>query len=183
MKTVDLSKFSNNWYKPGNPIKRILWYIFNRVFLKSSLVLPSGIKVILLKFFGAKIGSGVIIKPTVSIKYPWFLEIGRNVWIGEGVWIDNLAKVTIGNNVCISQGASIFTGNHNYKNEAFNLMIEPVIIEEGVWVGAKAIICPGVILKNHSVLLVGSIAVHDTLPYAIYRGNPAVFLRERKIQG
>lgn len=97
MKQVDLSKFSNNWYNAGISIKRILWYLVNVVFFKSSIPYPSKIKVALLRIFGAVVGNGVVIKPCVNIKYPWFLEIGTFVWIGEEVWIDNLADVKIGN--------------------------------------------------------------------------------------
>ena len=56
-----------------------------------------------MRLFGASVGKGVIINPRVNIKYPWKLVIGSNVWIGEKVWIDNLADVTIGDNVCLSQ--------------------------------------------------------------------------------
>ncbi len=135
-----------------------------------------------MRLFGAKIGHGVIIKPCVNIKYPWFLQIGNNVWIGENAWIDNLTNVQIGNNVCISQGAYIFTGNHNYKKQTFDLMIDPIIIEDSVWIGAKAIVCPGITLKSHSVITVGSVVTKDTEPYKIYRGNPAEAFRERIIE-
>jgi len=72
---------------------------------KTMLPIPSKIKVKILKLYGAKVGYNVLIKPNVNIKYPWFLEIGNDVWIGENVWIDNLAQVTIGNDVCLSQDA------------------------------------------------------------------------------
>ncbi len=177
-----MSKFSNKWYKPGGFIKRMLWYIVEMLFISTRFPFPSSLKITLLKIFGTKAGKGIVIKPNVKIKYPWFLEIGNNVWIGEGVWIDNLTEVKIGNNVCISQGAYIMTGNHNYKKVTFDLMIEPVIIEDGVWIGAKAVICPGVKLKNHSVISAGSVITHDTEPYTIYQGIPAKEIRKRIIE-
>ena len=69
-----------------------------------------------------KVGRSVIIKPRVRIKYPWFLQIGDNSWIGEDVWIDNLDSVIIKENVCISQGAMLMSGSHNYKSEKFDLI-------------------------------------------------------------
>jgi len=182
MKKVDLSKFNNKWYNPGTKFKRFLWYLFNRIFLKTYIPYPSKLKILILKIFGAKIGKNVVIKPNVNIKYPWFLEIGDNVWIGEDVWIDNLAKVKIGNNVCISQGAYILTGNHNYKKETFDLILKDVLIEDGVWIGAKCILCPGITVKSHSVLTVGSVLTTSTEEYTIYRGNPAVPIRKRIIE-
>ncbi len=181
MKMVDLSKYDNSWYNPGNKIKILIWYFINLLFFKTSIPYPSKIKVLLLRIFGAKIGKNVVIKPCVNIKYPWFLKIGDNVWIGENVWIDNLTNVEVGNNVCISQGAYIFTGNHNYKTQTFDLIIKPVIIEDGVWIGAKAIVCPGVRCKSHSVLSVGSVATKDLEEYTVYQGNPADPKRKRTI--
>jgi len=182
MGQVDLGRYSNNNYVPGGFAKRILWYIFSRVFFKTFFPFPSGLKLFLLNLFGARIGKSVIIKVNVNIKYPWFLEIGNNTWIGEGSWIDNLVKVKIGNNVCISQGVCIFTGNHNYKKETFDLIVSQVIIEDGSWLGAKSIICPGVNVKSHCVITVGSVLTNDTEAYKIYQGNPAKIIRDRVIE-
>ena len=126
-------------------------------------------------------GSNVIIKPKVNIKYPWFLNIGNHVWIGEEVWIDNLTQITIGSNVCISQGAMLLTGNHDYKKSAFDLMIAEIILEDGVWIGAKSIVAPGVKCCTHSILTVGSVATKNLGPYSINQGNPAVCVNTRKI--
>ena len=135
-----------------------------------------------MRLFGAKIGKGVVIKPSVNIKYPWFLEIGDHAWIGEKVWIDNLVPVKIGPNVCISQGAMLLTGNHNYKKETFDLITGEIILEEGAWIGAKAVVTPGVTCKEHSVLAVSSVAVEDLEPYTVYQGNPAKPIRKRTIE-
>jgi putative colanic acid biosynthesis acetyltransferase WcaF len=179
---VQLNTYTNEWYKPGgSALKRLFWYFVNIAFFKNSWIPVSSIKVWLLKLFGAKVGKGVNIKPNVNIKYPWLLTIGNYCWIGEGVWIDNLARVTIGNNVCISQGALLLTGNHNYKATSFDLMIGEIILEDGVWIGAKSLVCPNVRCKTHSVLSAGSVSNKDLEPYAIYQGNPAIAIRERNI--
>jgi putative colanic acid biosynthesis acetyltransferase WcaF len=178
---VALSEFDNHWYKPGNRFKILIWYFFNRVFFNTYILYPSSFKSFILKIFGGKIGKNVLIKPKVNIKYPWLLAIGNNVWIGENVWIDNLAMVSIGSNVCISQGALLLCGNHNYKKSNFDLMLGKITIEEGVWIGAKAIVCPGITCKSHSILTVGSLATEDLEPYSIYQGNPAKKCKERNI--
>jgi len=138
-------------------------------------------KILLLKLFGASVGNGVVIKPNVNIKYPWFLRIGDYSWIGEDVWIDNLAKVEIGSHVCISQGAFLLCGNHDYTKPSFDLMVKPIIIEDGVWVGAKSVVCPGVTCFSHAILSVGSIATKNLEAYSIYQGNPAQKIKERRI--
>lgn len=182
MKT-DLSRYDNSWYNPGGgTLKRILWYFTNVLFFINPLNPSSGIKVRLLRMFGAQIGKGVVIKPSVNIKYPWNLFIGNYSWIGENVWIDNLVQVTIGANVCISQGAMLLCGNHNYKKSTFDLMVKPIIIEDGVWIGAQTTVCPGVKAHSHSVLCVGSVASKDLDAFSIYRGNPAEFIKTREVK-
>jgi putative colanic acid biosynthesis acetyltransferase WcaF len=178
MKT-DLSSYHNSWYKPGPVLKRFFWHYVNTIIFKSGLFPFYGLKIFLLRCFGAKVGKGVFIKPFVNIKYPWFLMIGNFVWIGENVWIDNLANVVIGNNVCLSQEVMLITGNHNYSKPGFDLFVKKIIIEDGVWIGAKAVVCPGITCKSHSVLAVGAIATDDLEPYGIYQGNPAKKVRER----
>ncbi len=178
---TNLASFSNSWYNPGNTFKRGLWYFFNLIFVKNPYNPFIGLKRGVLRMFGAKIGKGLIIKPAVNIKYPWKLKVGNNVWIGENVWIDNLEIVEIQDNVCISQGAMLLCGNHNYKKTSFDLIVKGIIIEEGAWIGAKAIVCPGVICKSHALLTVGSVAVKPLEPYSIYQGNPAVKIKDRLI--
>lgn len=181
MSNTDLSTFNNSWYKPGaNFLVRGIWYLFNAAYFKSSFPF-SGFKKFLLRLFGAKIGKGVVIKPGINIKYPWNLVVGNYCWLGENVWIDNLGKVTIGNNVCISQGAFLLTGNHNYKKTTFDLMVGAITIEDGAWIGAKSVVCPGITCKANSVLSVGAIAMSDLDTNSIYQGNPAVKIRERII--
>lgn len=181
MKKADLCSFENNWYKPGSNLKIGIWYIFNILFFKIPLNPFSKLKVLVLRLFGAKVGKGVVIKPAVNIKYPWFLEIRDHVWIGEEVWIDNLTTVIIESNVCISQGAMLLTGNHNYKKSSFDLMVGAITLKEGVWIGAKAVVCPGVTCHSHSVLAVGSVATKDLKDYTIYQGNPCEAIRKREI--
>jgi putative colanic acid biosynthesis acetyltransferase WcaF len=179
---VDLSKFNNDWYSPGaSKFKRGIWFFINAIFFINPLNPFSGLKTTLLRAFGSKIGSGVVIKPNVNIKYPWNLTIGNNVWVGERVWIDNLAPVFIGDNTSISQGALLLTGSHDYKNIGFDLIVKGITLEDGVWIGAKSIVCPGVICKSHSVLTVGSTATDDLDAYCIYQGVPAEKKRKRII--
>lgn len=181
MTRTDLSSFNNDWYRPGGKIKLLIWYFCNVLFMKNGWIPFSGLKVGLLKLFGAKIGKGVLIKPCVNVKYPWKLEVGDHTWIGENVWIDNLGHVKIGANCCLSQGALLLCGNHDYKKSSFDLMVGKITLEEGVWIGAKCIVTGGVTAKSHAVLAAGSVASKDLEPYTIYRGSPAESIKKREI--
>ena len=180
MKKVKFKLFDNEWYSPGRSKGiLILWYLVNVLIVSNRLIPISIIKIKFLRFFGATIGNNVFIKPGVYIKYPWFLTVGDDSWIGENVWIDNLSEVNIGRNVCISQGAMLLTGNHDYKSQSFDLILGKIELEDGVWIGAKSIVCPGVKCETHSILSVNSVASSDLKRYQIYKGNPAVAIRER----
>ena len=184
MKNVDLSKYNNDWYKKeigASRIKQAAWYFANIIFLKNRFNPFSSSRIFFLRLFGASIGKGVRIKPGVNIKYPWKLNVGDFCWIGENVWIDNLAPVAMGNNVCVSQGAMLLTGNHDFGKPQFDLKVAPINLEDGVWIGAQSVVCPGVSVLSHAVLAVKSVATSDLLPFSIYQGNPAAKVKERVI--
>ena len=135
--TVDLQNFGQNKEISGgnNFFKKILWFYVSALFFQSNFFPVSKLKVFLLRLFGAKVGKGVNIKPMVYIKFPWRLEIGSHVWIGEKVWIANEALVKIGSHVCISHECLIMTGGHNFKKKYVDMCANPITIEDGVWLG------------------------------------------------
>lgn len=181
-KQVDNSSYRTT-LKIGAPIiVQIAWYFTNIIFFKNPFNILSPIKVALLRAFGAEIGKGVVIKPAVNIKYPWKLRIGDHSWIGEEVWIDNLSTVVIGSNVTISQGGLILTGTHDHTRTTFDFLSYPINLENGVWIGAKAVVFGGVTCGTHSILGMNSVAERNLERYTIYKGNPAVPVSTRKIQ-
>lgn len=182
MLKTDLSRYDNSWYDPGASIvKRLVWYVVNACFFNSHFPI-NFIKVFLLRCFGAGIGKGVVVKPKVHIKYPWNISIGNNVWIGESVWLDSLTTIKIDSNSCISQGAMLICGNHDYNKMTFDLKVGKIVLEEGTWIGAGAIVCGGVVCKSHSVLTAGSVTSSNLEPYSVYKGNPAIKIKDRKIE-
>ena len=174
MPTQELNTFTPTLQIGASKPKYILWILVNIVFFKSAIPYPSSFKKILLQLFGAKVGKGVVFKPSINIKFPWKLSIGNYCWIGENVWIDNLAEIFIEDNVCISQGAFLLTGNHNYKKPTFDLVTGKITLKSGVWIGAKTTVCPNVICYENAILSVGSIATKSLQANTIYAGNPAV---------
>lgn len=183
MKSVKLSTFDGSDFNKGAGFLKItLWYFVNAMIVRASWNPFMGIKILLLKAFGAKIGKGLVIKNNVVVKSPWYLTIGDDCWLGEGCWIDNLDRVTIDSNVCISQGAMLLTGNHDYSVYNMPYRNAPIQIEDGAWIGAQATVCPGVTVHRNAILTVGSVATKDMEGNGIYQGNPAVKIRERIIR-
>jgi putative colanic acid biosynthesis acetyltransferase WcaF len=178
---TDLSKFNTGTYSAGPRLKVLLWFFINYYIFNNAFPWPSGLKQFLLRLFGAQVGKGLVIKNKVRIKYPWRLRIGHYCWIGESVWIDNLETVELGNNVCLSQGAMLLTGNHDYNLSDFPYRLGKIQLQDGVWIGAQAVVCPGVICQSHAVLTVNSVATKHLAPWGIYSGNPACLVRSRKL--
>src|SRR4029077_7050598 len=121
-----------------------------------------------LRGFGARVGNGVVIKPQVKITFPWKLEIGDQVWLGEECWLLNLERIVIGNNVCLSQRAFLCTGNHNYKSRSFDLIVQPIRIENGAWIGAGAYVGLGFTVGSHAVLATASVASRNLVPNGVF---------------
>lgn len=183
MNKVDNSTYDNSAHKIGaSKVKFILWYFVNALFFINPLNPLSGLKVRLLRLFGAKVGKGVMIKPGVNIKYPWKLTIDDHAWIGERVWIDNIEPVSIGKSACLSQGALLLTGSHDHTKSTFDYICGPIVLEEGVWIGARAMVGGGVTCHSHSILSVNSVAEKDLKPYIVYKGNPAMVVIKRVIK-
>lgn len=181
--TSDLSLFKHQLHLSiSDKLKYACWLLLSNIFFLTNIPYPNFVKVLLLRMMGAQVGHGVVIKPWVKIKLPWKLSIGNQVWLGESCWIDNISEVRIGNDVCISQGALLLTGNHDYAKRSFDLMSKPIVIEEGVWVGAKSTIVGGVTLKSHSVTGVGVNILRDTEAYQVYSLNANIQVKERVIK-
>lgn len=160
---------------------QILWYFLGSPVVRSSFLPFSILKVFALRLFGASVGNGVRVKPGVRVKFPWRLEVGDYSWIGEGVWIDNLANVSIGSHVCISQEAYLCTGDHDWSSESFDLRTLPITIEDHVWIGARVNVAPGTTVKSGAVITLGSVAKGEIETWGIYSGNPAQQVRKREI--
>lgn len=155
-----------------------LWLLAQSILLASPLW-GRRLRVAVLRSFGARIGRGVTIKPGVRVKFPWRLQIGDHCWIGEDVWLDNLAEIRIGNHCCLSQGAYLCTGSHDWNRIQFDLIVKPIVLEDEVWLAARSMIGPGVTVGRGAVLALGSAATGDLLPWRIHQGVPAVPVKLR----
>jgi len=167
-KGVRLDRFDARKFDRGRSRTiEALWLICGGLFVSSGLP-GSPLRVLILRAFGARIAPGVVIKPHVRVKFPWRLSIAAHSWIGEDVWIDNLAQVSIGANCCISQAAYLCTGSHDWSKETFDLVTKPIVIEDGAWICAKTTIGPGVRVGEGAILALGSVATRDLDPWTCH---------------
>ena len=160
-------------------LKEICWYFTKMIFFLSAMPWPSSIKCSLLRLFGAKVGSGVNIKPRVNIHFPWKLTVGNDVWIGEEAFLLNFELLTIGNDVCISQRAFLCGGNHDFRIPEMPYRNGPITLMDGAWIGASVFVSPGVTVGTDSVITAGSVVTGDIAANGIYKGNPLVFIKQR----
>ncbi len=135
--------------------------------------MPSVLKCGLLRAFGATVGDGVVIRSRVNITFPWRVEIGDHVWIGDEVLILSLAPVRIGRSVCISQRAFLCTGSHDFRSEAFDLVVAPIEVGEGSWIAAGVFVGPGVVVGKNTLCAAGAVVIRDVGPDEVVAGNPA----------
>lgn len=140
----------------------VAWGILGRPLVQTS-VLPSFIRTLILRLWGAKVGKRLVLRKRVKVHIPWSLTIGDDCWIGEEVWFINHEKISIGSNVCISQRSIICSGGHDYRSTSLEYAHKPVVIKDGAWVCLDAKVLPGVTIGECSVVSAGEI-VRKSLP-------------------
>jgi len=154
----NLAAYRNDGYSPGRGrVVRGLWYFVSLALFESGWFPVSAPKAWILRWFGASVGRGLVIRPGVRIKFPWRLHVGDDCWIGQDVWIDNLDQVTIASDVCISQGAYLCTGSHDHRSVLFELRTGPIEIGHGAWLAARCIVLRGVRIPPGTVIGAGSV--------------------------
>ena len=172
---IDLSRFNNAEFSRGVPCwKEAVWWLVRSLLFAPWFPVPSLLKVTALRFFGAEVGKGVVIRSRVNITFPWKLSVGDHVWIGDEVMILSLERVRIGSNVCISQRSFLCTGSHDFTKEGFDLLTGEIEIGDGCWVGAQAFVGPGVRFGRGSRCLAGAVVVRPVADGVTVGGVPAV---------
>jgi len=153
-----------------NVITFSFWWLISSLFFSRPFT-PSYLRSLILRIFGARVGTGVIIRRGVRVHFPWNLEIGNDCWIGEEVWFINHEKITLGSNVCISQRSIICSGGHDYRSASLEYAHKPVTIRDGAWVCLDAKVLPGVTIGECSVVSAGEIARKSLPDYSMLVGG------------
>ena len=165
----------------GWKIRRLLWSVVQGTLFRYSFHTWSGWRAFLLRSFGAKIGAHCVIRRTVRTYYPWLLEIGSLVIIGDKAELYSLGKITIQDRAMISQEAYLCAGTHDYNSPALPLVTSPITIHADAWVCARAFIGPGVVIGEGAVVAACAVVVKDVPAWTIVGGNPAKAIKSRPL--
>jgi putative colanic acid biosynthesis acetyltransferase WcaF len=143
-----------------------------------SFFFPNIIRLFLLKLAGVQLELNCRVKSRLVFWLPWNIWIGENTWIGEGVHLVAMERITIGANVCISQEAMLCAGSHDFNSSSFDYKNKPIIVEDGAWIGARALILPGVRIGKNSVIAAGEIVRTNIEPNTIRMNGKSTLIRE-----
>ena len=168
-----------DWHPGASWVVRTLWFCVGSPLLSIRWLPGSVWRVQLLRVFGARIGGGCCLKPGLRVKFPWRLQVGQACWLAEDAWLDNLAMITLGDRVCLSQGVYLCTGNHNYRSSGFDLLLGPINICDDSWIAARAVLAPGTVIGAGAVVALGAVVSGTVISGTIVRGNPAVLVGRR----
>jgi len=156
-----------------------LWWMVQALLFHPSPQVLYGWRRFLLRLFGAHVGKGVLIRPSVTVTYPWKLNIGDWSWVGDRVTLYTLGEIAIGENAVVSQHSYLCTGSHDYTRPSFDIYAKPIRVESEVWVAAHVFIGPGVTIGRGAVVGACSVVFKDVPPMVICAGNPLRVLRTR----
>ncbi len=164
-------------------VKRLFWEILCFLFYRPwPYFLGKKFRNFLLRLFGAKIGKRVSVFPSATVWAPWNLTLDEYVAIDRNVYLYSVDKIVIGSKVAISDGAFICTAGHDISYASRPLTTAPITIEDGVWIGARAFIMPGVTIGEGAVVAAGAVVTKNVEPWAVVGGNPAKFIKYRELR-
>ena len=138
---------------------------------------------LLLRLWGARIGRGAKIDPSVRIWAPWNLDLGEEAALGHHVDCYNVARVTIGPHATVSQYAFLCTASHDVSDPHMRLIHAPIVLAGQSWVCAGAFVAPGVTIGEGAVAGARAVVVKAVEPWTIVAGNPARAIRKRELKG
>lgn len=173
-----------NEFSLRQKLKRLGWNICKSIFFRTTLPRIRFINTwrnLLLRWWGTKTHPRCIFFPSVKIWAPWNLETGKGVAVDENVDLYNVAPIRLGHFVSISRRAFLCTASHDISSLQRPLTYKPIIVGNGVWIGAEAIICPGVTIGDGAVIAAGAVVTKDVPAWTVVGGNPAKFIKERPV--
>lgn len=179
-KGVNVSNY-RDVHSTGNRVVRALWGVVWALLFRPSPRICHGWRRLLLRLFGARLGKGVHVYPSVKVWGPWHLRMGDHSCLAPYVDCSCVAPITIGEHATVSQYSYLCTGSHDFEQSDMPLITAPIVIEDQAWVCACVFVGPGVTVGEGAVVGARSVVVKDVEPWAVVAGNPAKYIKKRII--
>ena len=179
----DLSKFTlpdNFRGRPGWFVQ--VWWLVQSTLFQLSPQFLYGWRRFLLRLFGARIGEGVLIRPSATITYPWKVRIGDYSWIGDNAILYSLGEIDIGAHSVVSQRSYICTGSHDFKSAPFDIYASKITIGDEAWIATDVFVAPGITIGHGTVVGARSSVFADLPPMMVCIGTPAKPIRPRNVE-
>lgn len=156
-----------------------LWWVVQATLFAMSPQFMFGWRRRLLRLFGAKVGEGVLLRPSVRVTYPWKVSIGDHAWIGDDVVLYSLGEIEIGDNAVVSQRSYLCAAAHDYTKPSFDIFDKKVTIEDQAWLATDVFVAPGVTIGRGAVIGARSGVFQDMPAGMVCYGSPAKPIRVR----
>lgn len=167
-------------WSPATRIKIILWQIVHLILFRPTFKQLGPWRVLLLRCFGAKINRTCYVASSAIVKMPWNLVMENNTCLGPSSECYNLAPITLRARATVAQHAYLCAGTHDLDDPALPLVVGPIEIGADAFIGAKALLLPGVVVGEGGVVGAGAVVTKDVEPWTIVAGNPAKVIGKRE---
>lgn len=166
----------------GSKVRRAIWNIVAAILFR-----PFGTKLFrpwrlfLLRLFGANVSAGSEVYASAKIWAPWNLTMEKGSNIGPHAIVYNQAMVTLEEDACVSQYVTLCTAGHTFdtiNNAESGLLVAPIRIERGAWIGMQAFVGMGVLIGTRAVVGACTCVFKDVEDWTIVGGNPAQVIRK-----
>ena len=161
--------------------RRLCWAVVQATVFRLSFHTMNDWRAWLLRRFGARVGSGCVIRRTARIEMPWHLTLGEHVCIGDHCILYCLGHVTLHDRASLSQYTHLCAGTHDYTRRDLPLVTKPIEVEQEVWIGADAFVGPGVHIGPRAVVGARAGVFKDLPADKICVGTPAEPIKDRPL--
>ena len=178
----DLSTFNIPTGFRGRPAWFVqLWWLVQASFFRLSPQPAYAWRRFILRLFGATIGEGTLIRPTVTVTYPWKLHVGKNVWIGDSAILYTLSPISIGDNTVVSQLCHLCAADHDFTISSFPIRGKSITIGQQVWLASDVFVAPGISVGDYTVVGARSSIFRSLPDRMICFGTPCTPVRPRQL--
>jgi putative colanic acid biosynthesis acetyltransferase WcaF len=176
----NLSSFKlPNGFRGRSAVMVQMWWLVQATLFAFSPQFMYGWRRWLLRLFGARVGQGVLVRPSAKVTYPWKVSIGDFSWIGDDVVLYSLGEIEIGDNAVVSQRSYLCAASHDYTQPNFPIYDLKVCIGSQAWLATDVFVAPGISIGKGVVVGARSSVFQDLPDMTVCVGNPAKVIKFR----